>query len=353
MITPEDRQMAIQLIDEAVIAGARQFKACEVLAISPRTLQRWKKQGLIDQRTQRQYEPANKLSVEERKKILEVVNSEEFQSQSPKQIVPTLADRGEYIASESTIYRVLRENNMMHHRGHSAEPHPSIKPQGIKATAANQLWSWDITYCATAVRGIFYYLYLMMDVYSRKIVGWVVHESESAEHAAALATIACQSEQIQPGQIILHSDNGSPMKGATMLATLEKLGVLPSFSRPSVSNDNAYSEALFKTLKYRPSYPRQPFTDLESLNVWVENFVTWYNTQHKHSALQYVTPMQRHTGEDIAILQQRTEIYQTAQKENPSRWSKSIRDWSHCDEVWLNPSQQAKNDEKINMKKLA
>jgi putative transposase len=307
---------------------------------------------LTDRRTQRRHTPANKLSAEERQRILDIANSEEFQSQSPKHIVPTLADRGEYIASESSFYRVLRDADMMHHRGKSAAP-KHAKPEGHKATGANQVWSWDITYCATAIRGIFYYLYLVMDVYSRKIVGWAVHETQSTELAADLLAVTYLAEGVKKGQVVLHSDNGSPMKGACMMATLQKLEVMPSFSRPSVSNDNAYSESLFKTLKYRPAYPAKPFESLEALQKWVRDFVAWYNSVHKHSGIQFVTPDQRHNGEDMAILQQRTAVYQAAKKQNPSRWSKGIRDWSHQKEVWLNPSQGAKNDEIITVKKRA
>lgn len=353
MISLADRQMAITLIDEAVASGARQFKACEVLGLSPRTLQRWKKSGLVDQRTTREYTPTNKLSDEERQRILDIANSEEFQSQSPKQIVPTLADRGEYVASESSFYRVLRDADMMHHRGKSAPPTPQEKPEGHKATRPNQVWSWDITYCATIIKGIFFYLYLVMDVYSRKIVGWAVHEEQKSELSAELLEAIYLAEGVKKGQVVLHSDNGSPMKGASMQATLQKLEIIPSFSRPSVSNDNAYSESLFKTLKYRPTYPAKPFEDLAALEAWVKDFVAWYNNEHKHSSIQYVTPNQRHHGEDEAILQQRVAVYQAAKEKNPSRWSKNIRDWSHPKEVWLNPSSDAKNSKITPAKKAA
>lgn len=163
-----------------------------------------------------------------------------------------------------------------------------------------------------------------MDVYSCKIVGWSVHETQSTELAAELLVAAYLEECVQKGQVVLHSDNGSPMKGASMLATLQKLEVIPSFSRPSVSNDNAYSESLFKTLKYRLAYPAKPFEDLEALKAWVQDFVAWYNNAHKHSGIQYVTPNQRHNGEDMAILQQRTAVYQAAKEQKPSRWSKGV-----------------------------
>ncbi len=136
---------------------------------------------------------------------------------------------------------------------------------------------------------------------------------------------------------MLHSDNGSPMKGATMLATLQKLGVVPSFSRPSVSDDNPYSESLFRTLKYGPSYPNQPFQSLESAREWLHEFVQWYNQQHRHSAIHFVTPNQRHEGKDHAILEQRKEVYAAARTRNPARWSGAIRNWDRIENVWLNP----------------
>ena len=255
----------------------------------------------------------------------------------PSQIVPKLADRGEYVASESSFYRVLKGNDQLSHRGRSKESKPAAERPGHKATAPNQVWSWDITYLSTVITGIFFRLYMVMDVYSRKIVAWEIHENELSEHAAVLIRKACLSEGVCQKGVVLHSDNGSPMKGATMLATLQKLGVVPSFSRPSVSDDNAYSESLFKTLKYCPSYPSKPFKDMESAREWVSRFVRWYNELHQHSAIQFVTPSQRHKGHDQSILDNRRAVYEIAKNKNPSRWSGDIRNWDPVETVWLNP----------------
>ncbi|WP_374728931.1 transposase, partial [Thiolapillus sp.] len=192
-------------------------------------------------------------------------------------------------------------------------------------------------YLASTVRGTFYYLYLIEDIFSRKIVGWEIHERESAEHASQLIRKACLAENIHQEGLVLHSDNGSPMKGATMLATLQKLGVVPSFSRPSVSDDNPFSESLFRTLKYTPSFPNQPFGGLDAAREWVHSFVEWYNYQHRHSAIRYVTPNQRHSGEEMTILEQRKEVYGSAKEKNPARWSGQIRNWNRVENVWLNP----------------
>ena len=321
-------------------AGELKEKACEVIGITSRTYQRWQHTGLQDQRQVVEKQPVNQLTEAERQRIIEICNQEEFRSQSPKQIVPTLADRGIYLASESTFYRVLRAEDMLHHRGRTQSPTPSEKPRACVATGPNQVWSWDITYLASAVKGMFFYLYLFMDIYSRKIVGWEVFETESAEQAAQVLRKARMAEAIAPNQeVILHADNGSPMKGATMLATMQKLGIVPSFSRPSVSNDNAYSEALFKTLKYAPSYPSKPFADIEAARQWVMQFVQWYNHSHRHSGLKYVTPVQRHEGRDKEILKQRQQVYEAAKASYPERWSGNIRNWEHESVVYLNPTQ--------------
>lgn len=336
--------MAIQLIREAINKGARQKQACEIMGISTRTLQHWRHSGTQDQRQQVKKIPVNKLSDQERAAILAVCNSDEFKSQAPKQIVPALADKGLYLASESSFYRILRDANQLHHRGRTA-PTNQAKPDAYTASGPNQVWSWDITYLARNVKGVFFYLYLFMDIYSRKIVGWEVYENESSEQAADLLRKTRLAEAISSQQeVVLHSDNGSPMKGATMLATMQKLGIVPSFSRPSVSNDNPYSESLFKTLKYTPTYPSKPFESLEEARQWVAAFVQWYNHSHRHSGIKYVTPGQRHQGEDIAILVQRKRIYEEAKKQHPERWSGETRNWDHESRVRLNPVNEQQDE---------
>jgi putative transposase len=328
-------------IDEACAVGARVTEACRVVAISPRTLQRWREAGEVKadgrQQAGQLRVPANKLTEDERRQILAIANEAEFAHMPPSQIVPILADRGRYLASESSFYRVLREANQLAHRGKAKAPRHH-RPTPLQASAANQLWSWDITYLATTVKGWFFYLYLIMDVYSRKIVGWEVLATESAEHAAAVFHKAHLREGVGAQSLALHSDNGSPMKGATMLATLQRLGVMPSFSRPSVSNDNPYSEALFKTLKYHPGFPDKPFDSLQQAREWVAGFQHWYNEVHRHSALKFVTPGQRHRGEDIAILAQRNILYAAAKVQRPERWSGATRNWEHEKVVFLNPN---------------
>lgn len=335
-----ERQQQMQLIAEAVAAGARQASACRIVGLSARTLQRWQNDGDsgIDRRRSRVYEPAHKLSEAERAELLAVANSAEFAHLPPSQIVPRLADRGEYKASESTFYRVLRAAGQTAHRRAERPATPRSAPSALCAVAPNQLYSWDITYLATPVKGRFFYLYLFMDVFSRKIVGWQVHDAECNVLASDLMRDIAAREKLASGQVVLHSDNGGPMKGATMLATLQKLGVAPSYSRPSVSNDNPYSEALFKTLKYRPGYPTQPFQDLTAARQWVGGFVDWYNHEHRHSGISFVTPDERHAGRDRALLQQRRAVYAAAKARHPPRWgNRNTRQWAHKPAVHLNP----------------
>lgn len=342
MISLAERGQVIELVDEACAAGARRERACAVLGVSVRTLQRWRQEDEVvaDRRLNSGREPANKLSDAERQQILAVANSGAFRSLPPSQIVPALADQGEYIASESSFYRILRQADQLAHRGR-AKPRTHQAPKAYAARAPNQVWSWDITYLPTTVRGLFFYLYLILDIYSRKIVGWEIFETESSDYAA---TVCCQTdlrEGIAGQMLVLHSDNGSPMKGATMLATLQRLGVVPSFSRPATSNDNPYSEALFKTVKHHPVYPEQPFETIEQARDWMLMFQHWYNEEHRHSALPFVTPGQRHRGEAEAIIEQRRAVYAAAQQRHPERWSGQTRNWALPPMVWLNPAKSS------------
>jgi transposase InsO family protein len=331
------RDEALSLLVEALHAGARLRVVCDELGLDPRTIQRWRKSSKQDdQRKGPTSLPANALDEKERAHVLEVVNSREFRDLPPKQIVPRLADQGRYLASESTIYRLLKQQGQNAHRG-AAQPRIHHKPQEVVACNPNELWSWDITYLPSQVKGQFYYLYLFVDVWSRRIVKAVVHQRESSDLAAIALEQAYLEHGVRPHTITLHSDNGSPMKGATFLATMQALGVVPSFSRPGVSDDNPFSEALFRTLKYAPAYPHRPFASVDAAAAWVERFVHWYNHQHRHSAIGFVTPAQRHAGSDIAILFKRRAVYLRAREQHPARWSRSTRRWDAPALVALNP----------------
>ena len=273
--------------------------------------------------------------------MLALMTSAAYGHLSPKQLVPQLADEGHYVASESTMYRLKRRVGLGMHRPRMLRTHVTRATAMHRAERSHQVWSWDSTYLPTVFRGRFLRLYLVMDVWSRCIVGWEVHEDESAERAATLIQQICAEAGIDPRGLVLHSDNGKPMRGNTMIATLQWLGIVPSFSRPHVCNDNPYSEALFRTLKHTPAYPRLPFASCDAARQWVTRFVSWYNTEHRHSAIRYVTPDQRHTGADVAILARRHMLYERARRRTPGRWSGKIRNWAAVDAVLLNPEPTA------------
>jgi len=336
-VSAEDRETATELVEQAVTDGARRVAACAILGISLRTLQRWKADGGVeDHRHGPTGGPANALSQQERALVVWIASSPQYRDLPPSQIVPKLADAGIYVASETSFYRILRGEKLLHHRGKAAE-RTNRRPAQHVANGPNQVWSWDITYLRSAVRGRFYYLYLILDVWSRKIVGTAVHEIEDNELAAQLIREAARCEQIDPGTLVLHSDNGGPMKGATMLATLQWLGIMPSFSRPRVSNDNAFSESLFGTAKSWPGYPSKPFENIEAAQQWTAGFVGWYNNEHLHSGIRFVTPADRHCGRETQILENRKRVYEVARAQNPSRWSREVRDWTPVEQVVLNP----------------
>jgi len=342
MTCTQQRQTLLPLIQEACAAGARLGPACAQMGLSARTVQRWQRPEARDGDRRvaglhERWEPTNKLSKVEREAAMAVLNGDEFKNLPPSQIVPRLADQGRYIASESTLYRLLHQAGQMRHRRLERAPQKRTKPRALTATRPEQIFCWDITYLPTCVRGVHFYLYLFVDLFSRKIVGWQVFDCESAELAAGLLQDICARHGIAPGQLVVHSDNGSPMKGETMLATMQRLGVAPSRSRPSVSNDNPYSESLFRTLKYRPDLPVKPFENLLQARRWATRLARWYNEEHRHSAIGFVTPDQRHAGQDMSLLAIRAAVYERARRANPQRWSKQTRDWRYIDQVNLNP----------------
>ena len=348
MITTEERLAACGLIAEAHRNGARIEPACKEVGISVRTYRRWRAQPEGDKRPRTDRTPASHaLSAEERSEILSICHQPEYASLPPMQIVPMLADAGRYIASESSFYRVLQKENELHHRGRAAAPRKVGPPRTHAATGPNQVWTWDVTYLKGPVLGSFFYLYMILDLYSRKIVGWEVWEKESGDYAATLVDRAVLTEQCRMDLRVLHADNGAIQKSSTLQVKLEALGVMSSFNRPRVSNDNAYSESLFRTCKYRPDFPDRGFASIEAARSWVLSFVHWYNTVHRHSALKFVTPAQRHAGLDIVILAERSRLYEAAKKKHPSRWSRGVRNWNPVAEVHLN---KRKDEERMMVK---
>ena len=343
MIILEDRRSLAQDIDIAHKAGARLRLACGIAGIDARTLQRWKAhEGLVqgDGRPQAvRATPSHALGEDERAHLLSVANEPRFASVPPARIVPMLADEGVYLASESSFARVLRAEGQSAHRGRAKAPKAVRPPTTHMASGPRQVWCWDMTYLPAVVMGMWFHLYLILDLYSRKIVGWEVHDSDHSDHAAHLVRRTALAEGIAALTVkpVLHGDNGSTLKATTVLAMLNWLGVKPSYSRPRVSDDNAYAESLFRTAKYRPEFPAKGFADLETARAWGADFVHWYNVDHRHSGIQYVSPAQRHEGEDQVILAARHALYLQAREKNPARWSGDTRNWSPIGAVTLNP----------------
>ena len=347
MIGLEDRQALARDIDVAHTAGARLKPACETAGIELRTLQRWQAaDGLVsgDRRPLAvRPTPRHALSDAERAQVLAVANEPRFAAVPPARIVPMLADEGVYLASESTFSRVLRSHGQTAHRGRAKAPKAVRPPTTHIATAVRQVWCWDMTYLPAQVLGRWFHLYLILDLYSRKIVGWEAHDSDHADHATHLVRRTALAEGIAALRTkpVLHGDNGSTLKATTVLAMLNWLGVKPSYSRPRVSDDNAYAEALFRTAKYRPEFPAKGFSDLGEARVWAAGFVHWYNVDHRHSGIRYVSPAQRHAGDDLDILAARHALYRRARELNPARWSGNTRNWSPVGAVTLNPERDS------------
>jgi putative transposase len=347
MIALEDRQRTAQWVEQARRDGARLRSACEVSGIDTRTLQRWKVGAGLERGDGRPHAvrpPAeHALSAEERERILQIANEPRFAELPPARIVPMLADEGTYIASESSFSRVLRAHGQIRHRGRAKAPERKRVPSTHVATAPGQLWCWDVTFLASRVVGQWFYLYVILDVYSRKIVGWEVHETDSSDHAVALLrrTALAEGVHAMTTKPVLHGDNGATMKATTVLAMLHWLGIKPSYSRPRVSDDNAFIESLFRTAKYRPQFPASGFADLSEARRWGSEFVSWYNHDHRHSGIRYVSPAQRHAGRDRDLLATRHELYVKARAANPRRWSKHTRNWHPIDAVTLNPERDS------------
>lgn len=323
-------------------AGAARYKVASLIGLSARSLKRWRAaDGAVTEDHRPLAEPAvqaHSLTDAEEAAILDICNQEQYQSLPPSQIVPLLADKGVYLASESTFYRVLKKNRQLHHRGRMKAARKVAVPTSYTATGPNQVWSWDISYCPSLVRGQHWYLYLIMDVYSRKIVAWEVHEVESGQLAKQLVERAFYRESCWEHPPVLHSDNGAPMTSYVLKARLADLGMLMSHSRPRVSNDNPYSESLFRTVKYCPEWPQKGFASLTTLRAWMLAFEQAYNEQHLHSGINFVTPAERHRGDDEVRLAQRHAVYEQAKALNPRRWSGKTRNWKMAGPVALNPS---------------
>jgi transposase InsO family protein len=261
------------------------------------------------------------LTAEEEEAFYQASIQERFVDMTPEAIVAILASEMIYLGSPSTLYRILRKNNALQHRQASRKPIPTRASSYIPVTGPNQVWAWDITWVKTGVRGIFLYEYSIIDLYDRRIVGWCLEDHESEDCAQRLFARVIRDLKTIP--LFIHADNGNAMRGSSFAVFLDSLGVTRSHSRPRISNDNAFIESWFKTLKYSVSYPGH-FTSLEQAREWFANFVHEYNTRHLHSGLDYVTPLQVNTGVAEAIYQTRNETLERAKTNHPGRWKRNI-----------------------------
>jgi transposase InsO family protein len=315
--------------------------ACAVLAVPRSSLYRARPAPTVPEVAAPPAEPASRpappraLSPTEQAQVREVLNSERFQDLAPREIYAELLDEERYLCSISTMYRILAEHAEVRERRNQLR-HPAYHKPELLATGPNQVWSWDITKLRGPSKGVYYYLYVIIDIYSRYVVGWLIAEVESAELAEQLIVETCAKQGVQRAQLTIHADNGSPMIAKTVAILLADLGVAKSHSRPHVSNDNPYSEAQFKTLKYRPDYPDR-FGSLADARHWARSFFAWYNDQHHHSGLGLLTPAVVHTGRAETVRQQHQAVLRQAYQAHPERFTKGLpRPAKLPEAAWIN-----------------
>lgn len=280
--------------------------------------------------------PARALSQAEKRAVRQMLNSERFQDCAPREVYGALLDEGQYLCSWRTMYRILAENDEVRERRNQLR-HPNyVKPE-LLATKPNELWSWDITKLLGPTKWTYYYLYVILDVFSRYVVGWLIAECESASLAKELIAETCARQGIQPDQLTIHADRGSSMTSKPVAFLLADLGVTKTHSRPHVSNDNPYSEAQFKTLKYQPDYPHR-FGCQQDARRWAKDFFDWYDYEHHHTTLALLTPADVHYGRAQAVIQQRQQVLQAAYQLNPERFVKGLPKHQPLPvAVWINP----------------
>lgn len=282
------------------------------------------------------------LSAKEKETVRQELNSERFQDCAPREAYATLMDEGRYLCSWRSMYRILEEHQEVRERRNQLR-HPAYSKPELLATAPNQLWSWDITKLLGPSKWTYYYLYVILDVFSRYVVGWMIAERESAALAEELISQTCARQGIQRGQLTIHADRGSAMTSKPVALLLADLGVTKTHSRPHVSNDNPYSEAQFKTMKYRPDYPSR-FGCLQDARAWASAFVDWYNCEHHHVGLALLTPADVHFHRAQSVLQKRQAVLEAAYARTPERFVKGApAPMQAPPAVWINPPKSAKD----------
>lgn len=322
------------VIAAQALGGTKQ--ACDALGLSRATYYRQLQPKPVRQRKQ----PPRALDDQERERVLETLNSERFVDQSPAQVSATLIEEGKYLCSLRSMYRILAAHHQTRERRNQLR-HPSYAKPELLATGPNELWSWDITKLKGPAKWNYFYLYVILDVFSRYVVGWMLADRESAQLAKRLIAETCSRQNIPAGQLTLHADRGSSMKSKLVAQLLADLSVTKTHSRPHVSNDNPYSESHFKTMKYRPDFPSR-FGSREDAMSFCRGFFDWYNNAHHHSGLRFLTPAQVHRGEADVILARRQATLDRAFAEHPERFPNGApRVPSLPNAVWINQPKQS------------
>jgi putative transposase len=320
-------------VDQAArdLGGAK--SACAALGVSRATYYRDRR----PQRTPRvRPRPPRALRDDERQRVLDTLNSERFVDQPPAEVHAALLDEGTYLCSTRTMYRVLESSHQVRERRDQLR-HPNYEKPELLATRPNEVWSWDITKLKGPVTWSYFQLYVILDIFSRYVVGWLLADGESAALAKRLISETCAKERVLPGQLTLHADRGPSMRSKTLAQLLADLSIVKTHSRPHVSNDNPFSESHFKTMKYRPEFPDR-FGSREDGLAFCRRFFDWYNTRHHHSALGYLTPAQMHHGLAGGALAHRAAVLASAHAAHPERFSNGApRVATPPSAVWINP----------------
>jgi putative transposase len=310
-------------------------KACYTLGLARASYYRWDPSPSSDFPEEKRPIPSWALSPEERQKVLDLLHTDRFIDQSPREVYATMLDEGTYLCSVRSMYRILDEQGEVRERRDQLR-HPVYQPPELLARGANQVWSWDITKLKGPVKWTYYYLYVLLDIFSRYAVGWMVARREQASLAQKLIEESCEKQSIKPGQLIVHSDRGPSMSSKPVALLLADLGVTKTHSRPHVSNDNPYSESQFKTLKYRPDFPER-FGSMEDSRGFCQTFFPWYNTEHHHSGISFLTPEQVHYGLAKQIVKEREAVLKMAYQIRPDRFKKGPpKPMPLPEAVWIN-----------------
>jgi putative transposase len=318
----------------SLVVGVK--RACDELSVPRASYYRQQQRSLCPPRVDKPRSSARRLQEKEKTAVLACLHEERFQDCSPAQVYASLLDEGQYHCSLRTMYRLLKVEGESRERRHQLLRPAYAKPE-LLATGPNQLWSWDITKLRGPAKWTFYSLYVILDLFSRYVTGWMIAYRESADLAKQLIEDSCEKQNITPGQLTIHADRGSSMTSRSVALLLADLGIVKTHSRPYVSDDNPYSESHFKTLKYRPDFPDR-FGSLEEARRFCQEFFSWYNQEHHHSGLQLMTPAAVHYGQTEELLSRRQSVLDAAYQAHPERFVKRPPQHPSLPEaVWINP----------------